>query len=114
MKNGIGEVKGDQVLARECYQAVLAAKENHTWMIEEKEENKVEALEIVELIEGNASKTIRIETTLSLEMRTKLVQFLKKNLDVFAWSFEDMLGISPKVIQHKLNMDSKRKPVQQR
>ena len=43
---GVGEVKGDQVLARECYQAVLAAKENHTWMIEEKEENKVEALEI--------------------------------------------------------------------
>ena len=24
--NGVGEVKGDQVLARECYQAVLAAK----------------------------------------------------------------------------------------
>ena len=33
-ENGIGEVKGDQVLARECYQAVLAAKENHAWMIE--------------------------------------------------------------------------------
>ena len=28
--NGVGKVKGDQVLARECYQAVLAAKENHT------------------------------------------------------------------------------------
>ena len=76
----------------------MAAKENHTWMIEEKEENKVEALEIVELIEGKASKTIRIETTLSLEMRTKLIQFLKENLDIFAWSHEDMLGISPKVI----------------
>jgi len=25
-ENGVGEVKGDQVLARECYQAVLAAK----------------------------------------------------------------------------------------
>ena len=35
--NGVGKVKGDQVLARECYQAVLAAKENHTWGIEEKE-----------------------------------------------------------------------------
>ena len=35
--NGVGEVKGDQVLARECYQTVLVAKENHTWMIEEKE-----------------------------------------------------------------------------
>ena len=89
----------------------MAAKENHTWMIEEKEENKVEALEIVELVEGKASKTIRIETTLSLEMRTKLIQFLKENLDIFAWSHEDMLGISPKVIQHKLNVDPERKPI---
>ena len=37
MENGVGEVKGDQVLAKECYQALLVAKENHTWMIEEKE-----------------------------------------------------------------------------
>ena len=28
--SGVSEVKGDQVLAKECYQAVLAAKENHT------------------------------------------------------------------------------------
>ena len=32
--NGVSEVKGDQILARECYQAVLAVKENHTRMIE--------------------------------------------------------------------------------
>ena len=82
--NDIGEVKGDQVLARECYQAILATKENHTWMIEEKEEDKVEALETVELAEGEATKTTRIGTTLSPEMRTKLIQFLKENLDVFA------------------------------
>ena len=44
-ENGVGEVRGDQVLARECYQVVLAAKENHTWMIEKKEEDKVEALD---------------------------------------------------------------------
>ena len=30
MENDVGEVKGDQVLARVCYQAVLTAKENHT------------------------------------------------------------------------------------
>ena len=40
------------VLAKECYQAVLATKENHTWMIEEKDEDKMEALEVVELVEG--------------------------------------------------------------
>ena len=79
-----------------------------------KEEDKVEALETVGLVEGEATKTTRIGTTLSPEMRTSLVQFLKENLDVFTWSHEDMLGISPKVIQHKLNVDLERKPVQQR
>ena len=108
---GVGEVKGDQVLARECYQAMLAAKENHTWIIEEKEGDKVEALEIVELFEGEASRTTRIRMTLSPEIRTNLVQFLKENLDVFEWSHEDMLDISPKVIQHKLNVDLEKKPV---
>ena len=71
----------------------------------------MEALEIVELVEREASKTIRIGMTLSPEMRTKLVQFLKENLDVFEWSHEDMLDISPKVIQHKLNVDLEKKPV---
>ena len=97
-ENGVGQVKGDQVLAKKCYQAILATKENHTWMIEEKEEDKVAVLETVELAEGKENKTARIGTTLSPEMRTRLVQFLKENLDVFAWSHEDMPGISPEVI----------------
>ena len=113
-ENGVGEVKEDQLLARECYQAVLAAKENHTWMIEEKEEDKVEALETVELVEGETVRTTRIGTTLSFEMRARLVQFFKENLDVFAWSHEDMPGISPGVIQHRLNMNLEMKLVQQR
>ena len=56
----------------------------------------------------------RIGMILSPEMRTKLVQFFKENLDVFAWSHEDMPGIAPEVIQHKLNVNPERKPVQQR
>ena len=112
-KNGVGEVKGDQVLARECYQVVLAAKENHTWMIKKKEEDKVEALETVELVEGETTRMTKIGTAFP-EMRKRLVQFLKENLDVFVWSHEDMSGISPKFIQYKLNMDLKKKLVQQR
>ena len=34
-----------------------------------------------------------------------------ENLDVFAWSHKDMLGISPKVIEHKLKVDPEKKPV---
>ena len=83
-------------------------------MIGEKEEDKVEALETIELVEGEETKKTRIGMTLSPEMRIKLVQFLKENTDGFVWTHEDMLGISPKVIQHKLNVDQERKPVQQR
>ena len=113
-KNGVGELRGDQVLAKECYQAVLAAKKNHTWMIEEKEKEKVEALETVELVDGEPMKTTRVGTNMSANMKKKLIQFLKKNIDVFAWSHKDMLGISPKVIQYRLNVDPEKKPVQQR
>ena len=48
------------------------------------------------------------------EMRTRLIEFLKENLDVFAWSHKDIPGISPKIVQHKLNVDLERKPIQQR
>ena len=44
-------------------------------------------------------------------MKRRLVQFLKCNLDVFAWSHEDMPSIATEVIQHRLNVDLERKPV---
>ena len=34
----------------------------------------------------------------------KLALFLKNNQDVFAWSHEDIPGISPSVMVHKLNV----------
>ena len=74
----------------------------------------MEALETVELVEGEVNKMTKTGTTLSLEMRTRLIRFLKENLDVFAWSHKDMPGIDPEVIQHKLNVNSEWKPVQQR
>ena len=64
-EHGIGEVKGDQVLARECYQVVLAAKENHTWMIEEEEKEKVEALEMSELVDREPMKMKKIGMNLN-------------------------------------------------
>ena len=44
---------------------------------------EVEALETMELVDGEPMKTTGVGMTLSTEMRKKLVQFLKENLDVF-------------------------------
>ena len=51
---------------------------------------------------------------LSPETREGIVSFLKDNLDVFAWSHEDMPRIPASIIQHRLNVDPEKKPVQQR
>jgi hypothetical protein len=43
-----------------------------------------------------------------------LVDFLKANLDVFAWKPSDMKGIPREVAEHKLNIKPGSKPVKQR
>ena len=67
-------------------------------MIEEKEVNEMEALKTVVLVDDETCKTTSIGTTLSPGMRTRLVQFLKENLDIFAWSHKDIPGINTEVI----------------
>jgi hypothetical protein len=47
-------------------------------------------------------------------VKEDLVAFLRRNSDVFAWSHEDMPGIDPSVIVHKLNVDPNHRPVKQR
>ena len=59
-----------------------------------------------------ANETTRVGTIMSADMKKKLVQFLKENIDIFAWSHEDMPSISIEIIQHKLDVDPKKKPIQ--
>jgi hypothetical protein len=40
--------------------------------------------------------------------------FLKSNSDVFTWNHEDMPGIDPSIIVHRLNVDPSSKPIRQR
>ena len=63
-------------------------------------------------MEGDPSKTTKVEEELNPSLKDEMVKFLKKNLDVFAWSHEDMLRIDGNVIEHCLNVDPTKKPVQ--
>ena len=80
----IGEIVGDQLLARECYQVVLASRENHTWMVEEEPPKPMEVAENVVLVEGDPSKTTKVGKELQQTLKDELVKFLRKNLDVFS------------------------------
>jgi hypothetical protein len=60
------------------------------------------------------SRTVMIGTEVSKEEEDKLLQFLRHNRDVFAWSKSDLTGVHRSVIEHALNTDPKIKPKLQR
>ena len=65
-------------------------------------------------MEVDPSKVTKVGDELDLPLKEKIVEFLKKNLDIFAWTHEDMLGIDNKVIEHRLIVDPTKKPIQQK
>ena len=89
-------MKGDHAMVRECYLTSVSTDQVHQTLIVEKRRNFVEPtekLEEITLIEGNEKKRTTIGTTMLEEVRGSIVQFLRENADVFAWSHEDMPGI---------------------
>lgn len=83
-------------------------------MVDEELVKPIEDVESVELVEGDPSKTTKVGRELKPSLKKDMVEFLKKNMDIFVWTHEDMLGINESVIKHCLNDDAKKKPVQQR
>ena len=57
------------------------------------------------VIEGNSEKFFQIGAQLPPQEKEELVEFLKRNIDVFAWDACDALGIDPAFICHHLNVN---------
>ena len=117
MEHGIGELKGDQVTARECYFASLGQETRHQTMTIDEGQRLVEPteeLEVVVLDNKKLNKTTNIGTRLDGRLRESIIKFLKGNLDVFAWTHDDMLGIDSSTICHKLNVNPSIRPVKQK
>ncbi|CAL8993373.1 unnamed protein product, partial [Prunus brigantina] len=72
-----------------------------------------EELETISLSDVQ-DRQVRIGTSLSPSLRSEFISFLRANSEVFAWSYDDMPGISPDVISHKLSIYPSFKPVRQK
>ncbi|KAM2252165.1 hypothetical protein ACFX1S_006713 [Malus domestica] len=70
-----------------------------------------EELEKVSISKDYSDRMVKIGTTLLSPIQLALIFFLQENIEVFAWSYEDMPGISPDIICHRLSIDPKTKPV---
>ncbi|GKV52424.1 hypothetical protein SLEP1_g59006, partial [Rubroshorea leprosula] len=134
---GVGVLKGNQKMARTCYQDTfkkveLAASptgsENHKPTrfaqqamsisdIEHRPEGveqkakPVEPVETVPLNPAMPERTVKIGTKLTEEERAELLKFLRDNQDVFAWTTDEMPGIPAELTVHKLSTDPTKRPV---
>ncbi|CAL8120198.1 unnamed protein product [Prunus armeniaca] len=139
MPYGTGTVRDDQLGTRSCYaSAVKSTNRQHRGEAlavtqapappqagterpkDSREESvsqqagPVEDLELVTLHDDISDRQVRIGTSLSQELRYELVAFLRLNSEVFAWSYNDMLGISPDIISHQLSINPAVRPVRQK
>ena len=56
-------------------------------------------------------RLVQIGSMLSSEEREHLVALLKDFKDVFAWSYEDLPGIDPEIVQHRIPLDPEALPI---
>ncbi|KAL0457961.1 UNVERIFIED_CONTAM: hypothetical protein Slati_0423300 [Sesamum latifolium] len=74
----------------------------------------VEELITLELIPGDPGKVTKIGSKMKEDVRDQVIDCLRKNKDIFAWTPQDLEGIDPGVITHHLNLDPTIRPVKQK
>ena len=70
--------------------------------------------EVIDFGAPDQPKEIKIGSFLSPNGRGRLIDLLRSCLDVFAWSYEDMLGLDPIIVQHHLPILPHARPVKQK
>ncbi|KAK0585667.1 hypothetical protein LWI29_032085 [Acer saccharum] len=132
---GVGELKGSQEMARRANLSIFKDKTRvETLSVfevnkEMQEENlgafeldprdkssreKEEPTESIVLDETEPDKTVKIGARLAEQVKRDVSNLLIEYKEIFAWSHEDMPGISRSVVSHNLTVDEKSKQVVQK
>jgi len=59
-------------------------------------------------------KEVRIEASLDLTVKKRIIKLLKEYVDVFAWSYRDILGLDTNIVVHRLPLKPECMPVKQK
>ena len=70
------------------------------------EKLEVEEMDKVPMVEGDPVRNLKVGSKFTKGLRRRLIDFLRSNSDCFALSHEDMPGIDPEIIMHKLQVDT--------
>ncbi|XP_073286801.1 uncharacterized protein [Primulina huaijiensis] len=125
IRGQVGEVRGNQPSSRKCYGETVRVDQKGARMEEGKKmaqgEKAVKGKEVhlvvedeSEIIEIEPGKHLWVARDLEASTRVNLWTCLKANLSVFAWSQQELVGISHQVAEHKLNIVPRSRPVKQK
>ena len=82
------------------------------------EERKVthvsSSTESVDFGTSDQPKELKIDSSLSLDERSRLINLLRSYLYVFVWSYDDMPCLNPSIVQHHLPILPHARPVKQK
>jgi len=73
-----------------------------------------EEIRIINLGEEGEEKQVKVGTTMTEEIQRQLHTLLQEFRDVFAWFYQDMPGLDPDIVQHKLPLKPECPPVKQK
>ena len=82
--------------------------------INERVSPATEDVETIDFGIEDQPRKLKIGPPLSIDERDILIHLLKSYLDVFAWSYEDMPGLDPSIVQHHLPILPHIRPVKQK
>jgi len=73
-----------------------------------------EDVEVIDLGDENEKKEVKIGTGMMKEIQGQLCALLREFRDIFAWSYRDMPGLDPDIVQHKLPLKPECPPIKQK
>ena len=73
-----------------------------------------EETELVDLGSGSGKREVKIGTGITAPIREELIILLKDYQDIFAWSYQDMPGLSSVIVQNRLPLNPECSPVKQK
>jgi len=87
------------------------------WMLEQERkaiQTHQEEIEIINLGTEEDKKEIKIGALLDAKVKERVVELLREYFDIFAWSYKNMPGLDPDVVEHRLPLKPECPPVKQK
>ena len=120
---GVDKMRGDQLLAWQCYSASLQTQPPEALSLEimdSRDEGKILRVEAIKellsiaLYDQSPEKQVMVNSRLNPQDVDTPTITLWQNTDISAWSTIDMPKIFPEVIVHRLNVSSNCHPMRQK